>query len=79
MLQTGAGTDMQFPNDCLLRALSDDRVLSKKFMASEPMRPDDSKARRTKWWIVESSTFLASFLEAASSAAAAAVIDVDAK
>ena len=43
------------------------------------MGPNDSKARGTKWCVVESSTYLASFLVAASSAAVAAVIDVNAK
>ena len=42
------------------------------------MGPIDSKTRGTKWCVVESSTYLASFLVAAISAATAAVIDVDA-
>ena len=43
------------------------------------MGPNDSKARGTKWCVVERSTYLAFFLVAASFATAAAVIDVDAK
>ena len=48
-------------------------------VALEPMGPSDSKARGTKWCVVKSSTYLASFLVAAISAAVAVVIDVDAK
>ena len=40
---------------------------------------NDSMARGTKWGVVESSTYLTSFLVAASSAAPTAVIDVDDK
>ena len=47
----------------------------KKFVTLEPMGPNDSKAWGTKLCVVESSTYLASFLVSA----AAAVIDVDAK
>ena len=70
---------MQFPKGRLLRVLSDNRILLKKFVALEPKGPNGSKARETKWCVVESSSYLASFLMVASSAAAAAVIYVDAK
>ena len=42
----------------------------------ESMGPNDSKARETKQCVVESQTYLTSFLEATSSAAAAVVIDI---
>ena len=51
----------------------------KKFVALVPIRPNDSKARGTKWCIVESSSYFVSFLVTVSSAAAAAFIGVDAK
>ena len=51
----------------------------KKIVDFEPIGPIDSKARGTKWCVVERSTYLVSFLEAASCAAAAAVIEVDVK
>ena len=75
-LQTSAGTNVLFPKGCPLRVLSDDRVLSKKIVAIEPIGPNDSKARGTKWCVVERSTYLVSFLVAASCAAAAAVIEI---
>ena len=67
---------MKFPYGCFLRALGDDRVLLKN---SWLWYQWDLKARGAKWYVVESSTYLASLLVAASSAAAAAVIDVDVK
>ena len=51
----------------------------KKIVALEPIGPNESKARGKKWYVVESSAYLDSFLVAASSVAAAVVIDVDAK
>ena len=51
----------------------------KKIVAFEPIGPNDSKARGTKWCVVERSAYLVSFLVAESCAAAAAVIEVDAK
>ena len=80
MLKAGAERDAKgFLGVVRYRVLSDDRVFKKKCVALEPMGLNDSMARGTKWGVVESSTYLTSFLVAASSAAPTAVIDVDDK